>query len=156
MISYDSKECWDEFCEIWSKDKNNIIIDLRECSSKREFVLSIGSILRASYSTKVEVGSGISIDAEGGNLDALSDVMSDWFIENWNNWKDIYIVGWQGFIDKHPVYSQKLALTLTDSYILSITAQMRAVLQWKEEECADMNFLDAMYENPPRVFLIMN
>lgn len=146
MISFYSKKDWETFGKKWTDDEK-IIIDLRKCRSEQDVVLSIGDILRASYSTELQ----------GGNsLDALHDLVADWFIEQWNNWNDIYIIGWKRFINEHPFFSQKILLVLTDSYLTSITCQMREVVQWKTANCSSMNFLDAMHENPPKIFLVMN
>ncbi len=147
MISYYQKEDWDRFGKKCSENTEHIIIDIRKCQSRNNIVLLIGTTLRASYSAEMQTGK---------SLDALHDVVSDWFIEHWNNWKTVYIIGWQNFTEKYPFFSQDVLQVLNDAYLTCITGQMREVVQWKTIGCEKINFLTAMYENPPKIFLVCN
>ncbi|WP_434354156.1 hypothetical protein VH441_03790 [Psychrobacter sp. HD31] len=147
MIVFENKESWNQFGQKRSENSDNIIINLKQCKLEDDFLIAIGNNLRASYSTDIQIGK---------NLDALHDIVSDWFIEQWNNWKDVYIVGWLEFVNKYPVFSQKVLLVLNDSYLTSLTAQMCEVVQWQTMNLKEANFFDAMYESPPNIYLIMN
>lgn len=146
MIEFLKKESWDKFGEQWQAEPSKIIIDTRECMAEEDFVLAIGQVLHASYSTPL-IG--------GYSLDALIDVLSDYFIENWRQYKEIYIVGWQRFIGMHPSFSQRTLLSLMDSYIKAIECQHRAV-DFGDDTFENLQFLDALTDNRPRIFLVLN
>ncbi|WP_068081564.1 hypothetical protein [Polycladidibacter stylochi] len=61
------------------------VVDLRGSQSKQEILRSMGKILKGKDSPLIN----------GNSLDALNDVMSDWFCENWGKEKQIYIIGWE-------------------------------------------------------------
>jgi len=69
---------------IWEiKKKDRLLIDLPKRADKECILRKMGAVLKGSDSPTI-----------GGNsLDALIDVMSDWFIEHWGEKIEIYIRG---------------------------------------------------------------
>lgn len=49
----------------------------------------------------------------------------DFYTENWLNWKDIFIVGWENFANRHPIFSQKVLAILQDCFISCIQGSLR-------------------------------
>jgi hypothetical protein len=70
---------------IWKiKAKERLVVDLGECRDQQGIVRELVTLLKGRDSPKI-VG--------GNSLDALVDVMGDWFIEHWGETIEIYIRG---------------------------------------------------------------
>lgn len=81
MIKVIPKDRWDT---TWDNPQQGaILIDLRKCRSKADVLRAVGHKLKGQHSPIIH----------GNSLDALIDVMSDWFCENWGKEKVIYITG---------------------------------------------------------------
>lgn len=146
MICFWNDSDWDSAYQNQLDIDTNIIIDLRECSSEEDFILLITTTLSASFSTKQGLGK---------NLDALSDVVSDYLNEHWLQWKDVYLVGWKYFIEKHPIFSQKLLNALNNTYLKSISS-MLMMINWGDITFEEARLLEALTDSKPRMFLILN
>ena len=69
---------------IWGiKEKGRLLIDLGKCADKECILRKIGTVLKGSDSPTID----------GNSLDALIDVMGDWFMEHWGEPIEIYIRG---------------------------------------------------------------
>ena len=70
---------------IWKiKTKERLVVDLGECRDQQGIVRELVTLLKGRDSPKL-VG--------GNSLDALVDVMGDWFTEHWGETIEIYIRG---------------------------------------------------------------
>lgn len=49
----------------------------------------------------------------------------DFYTENWLNWKDVFIVGWGNFANRHPIFLQKVLAILQDCFISCIQGSLR-------------------------------
>lgn len=146
MINFWNEYDWDDTYQNQLNSDQNVVINLKECVSEKDFVLAVAHVLNASFSTKIGLGS---------NLDALSDVVSDYLNENWLNWKDVYLVGWKRFLEKHPIFSQKMLNTLNDAYLKTISSKLM-MINWKEITFHDARLLEALTDSRPRILLILN
>jgi len=69
---------------IWGiKENGRLLIDLGKCADKECILKKIGAVLKGSDSPTIS----------GNSLDALVDVMGDWFMEHWGEQIAIYIRG---------------------------------------------------------------
>lgn len=69
---------------LWgNKKKGQLFIDLRKCADRQCILREIGGVLKGSDSQTMR----------GNSLDALVDIMGDWFIERWGEKVEIYIRG---------------------------------------------------------------
>ena len=146
MISFENAEVWDKFGHIYSNDDNRIHIDLRGCEVEEDYYKAFINKLNAPYST---------IEGFGNNLDALADVVSDYYNENWLTWKEVYVTGWKSFINKHPVFSQEFLATLNSTYLTSIEGTLK-LIEWGDISFEDAHLLDALTDLKPRMFLVLN
>jgi len=81
MIKILSKDNWDVSWDM--PQQGAFLIDLRDCRAKSDILKAIGHQLKGKDSPVIH----------GNSMDALIDVMSDWFCENWGQKKDVYITG---------------------------------------------------------------
>lgn len=126
--------------------KSKITIDLTTCVKRNDYILAIGEKLHASYSTPL---------VTGNSLDALHDVVSDWFIENHLKWKDVFIQGWQTFTQKESIYAQKVLTVLMEGYITYLGGQAQ-MIKWQEFSFDDSKMFEAIRVKQPSIFLILN
>lgn len=146
MIYFDEAEIWEKFGETYKADPEKIVIDLRPCKECHEYVLAIEDKLHASENaTRLQTGK---------SLDALADVLWEYFYENWLKSPEIYLVGWKGFIDKHPVFSQKLLTTISEAHKSVVWGQARAV--YEGEEKVEKIKIHEEIQNGVKCFLILN
>lgn len=146
MISFENAEVWDKFGHLYSNDENRIHIDLRSCEVEEDYYKAFIDKLNAPYS---------NIEDFGNNLDALADVVSDYYNENWLTWKEVYVTGWKSFIAKHPIFSQKFLVTLNSTYLTSIEGTLK-LIDWGDLEFKDAHLLEALTNSRPNIFLILN
>ena len=146
MIYFRDNESWVQFGQQRLDDPKVIVIDLMGCESKEDFTLAIGKVLYGSYSPKLVTGK---------SLDALTDVVSDYLIENWLKWKEVYIIGWKYFTDKHPIFSQYMLSSFVNSYIKSLSGELQLV-EWGERNFQDLYLLEALTDARPKFFLVLN
>lgn len=128
------------------KSKKKIIIDFNGCDNKEEAILLIAKKLKGKGSPNL---------LSGYSLDALFDVLCDFFIENWIIWNEIFIYNWASFSNKNPILSQKLLTLIIEAYIASISGTLRLI------ESADIRFEDsdllmALESKKPCIYLVIN
>lgn len=100
MIEIISKSNWDADC---SQTYDYLIqVDLRDCEDTQQIIQKIGSSIKGNASQYIS----------GNSLDALVDVMSDWFIENWGDEKWICITGGNRAFD----FGREFALNLVGCF----------------------------------------
>lgn len=128
------------------KSKNKINVNLLKCVHKEDFVKELGNKLCGQSSPKLQTGL---------SLDALADVVSDYFIENWLKWHDIYIEGWGYFSNKEPIFSQKVLIILTDSYLSSVHGEIKMMLRGKSS-FTNEDILSVLTEKMPSIYLILD
>lgn len=97
------------------KSKDKITIDLTECQSRKDFVIKLSEYLCGENGRPLQ----------SSNLDAFNDVLFDFYAENWLNWKDLVIVGWENFVTHHPIFSQRVLAILQDCFISCIQGHLR-------------------------------
>lgn len=150
MIDFINKNAWSEdLLKSIIKNENPIIIDFNDYEICNEHLIlnKLQKYLRASFSTKEE--------EFGNNLNALKDVVSDFFIENWLKWNNVYILGWGRLTENQPIFTQKILDIILSSYIESIAGKLREI-KWKEITFEDAKLLQAIEEFKPKIFLILN
>lgn len=126
--------------------KYKIVIDLTSCYDKKEVLIRISSKLKGKNSPSL---------ATGNSLDACFDIVSDYFIENWLKWKDIYVYGWGTFSLKEPIYSQKILSLIMEAYLLSLSSQLQ-LIEWGDANFLDSNILKSTKEKKPTIYFILN
>lgn len=127
------------------KSNKKISIRLTDCQNKIEVVGLIGSKLKAKDSPLIC----------GKSLDALHDVISDYFIENWLKWHDVYIYGWGQFSINNPIFSQKVLTIIMLAYQTSLFAAAQSV-HWEESSFHDSGILASLLDKRPCCFLILD
>ena len=147
MIYFRPSETWKKFGETYKADPERIVIDLRPCKECHEYVLAIEDKLHASEDNTIRLKTGKS-------LDAFISVLWDYFFENWLKSPKIYVVGWKGFIDKHPVFSQRLLSAIYDAHRNVVWGQARSIYQG-EDKVEDLKIHEEI-QNGVKIFLILN
>lgn len=97
------------------KSKDKITIDLTECQSRKDFVIKLSEYLCGENGRPLQ----------SSNLDAFNDVLFDFYAENWLNWKDVVIVGWENFTNRYPIFSQRVLVILQECFISCIQGNLR-------------------------------
>lgn len=128
------------------KSKKKIIIDLTHCNNQRECILLISRKITGKDSPLLQTGN---------SLDAFFDVLSDYFIENWGEWKDIYIYGWCIFSTSNPILSQKILSLMMESYIVSVSGEIQMII-WNKTTLDNSNILEFLKDKKPNIYLIMS
>lgn len=142
MVTIGNSQNWDTFAEKWSLNKKNIIIDIRQCDTEKDFTDTFASAFDINLPSKNTLGN-------------LYFEIADWLEKHFNNWKKIIVVGWQSFVDKHPVYSQKFLASLYDAYVRMLGFYMTQ-LNLKGTEYEKNNFEEINLYERPKFYLIMN
>ena len=127
------------------KIKKAIKINLSDCESKEDAILLISKKIRGTNSPDL---------ANGYSLDALFDVMSDFFMENWLTWGDICIYGWGDFSLQHPMLSQQILSLIMDAYISGISSTLR-LIEWGDINYQSSNLLSAVTEKKPFIYVVI-
>lgn len=125
-----------------AEKQQKISIYLSDCQSTTEKVALIGSKLRGKESTLTN----------GESLDALHDVISDYFIENWLKWHDIYIYDWGQFSNQEGIFSQKVLNVIIQAYQSSLFGAAQSV-HWGDESFDGSGILDALLDKRPQCYL---
>lgn len=128
------------------KVKNPIKIILSGCESKEDAILLISKKLNGRNSPDLLLGY---------SLDTLFSVVSDFFIDNWLNWGNVYIYGWGGFSSKNPILAQKILNLIMEAYFLSISSKLQLV-EWGELSYEDSNVLLATKEKKPCMYFVLD
>ncbi|ANB92143.1 hypothetical protein MOVS_09370 [Moraxella ovis] len=124
------------------KATKKISIYLSDCQSTTEKVALIGGKLRGKESTLTN----------GESLDALHDVISDYFIENWLKWHDIYIYDWGQFSNQEGIFSQKVLNVIIQAYQTSLFGAAQSV-HWGDESFDESDILDALLDKRSQCYL---
>lgn len=83
-----------------------IRLSLYSCETKDEIIRAFGKRLKGRDSVKIK----------GNSLDALVDVMSDWFIEGWGKEKRVYVSGHKRVFEHGEEFALKVAQCLNDAF----------------------------------------
>ena len=106
MANVISENTWDLF-QNKRLQKGSILIDLSACKTKTDILKKIGHILKGQDSILIR----------GNSLDALMDVMSDWFCENWEQKHVIYIAGINHLFNMDHALATKVIECFNDAYV---------------------------------------
>jgi len=90
--------------------EGEVFIDLRGIDKKHRIVRKIGRVLRAEDSPLIN----------GNSLDALIDVVSDWFIETWGTDRVIYIAGGKTLEYQGVKFALEVTLSIEDAFMQAI------------------------------------
>lgn len=123
-----------------------LTLDFQDCDNSRQAILYVSQKLKGSESPNL-VG--------GYSFDALFDVVSDFFMENWLSWKDIHIYNWVIFSKKHPILSQRILTLIIEAYIESIAGELRMVA-WGESEFSHEELLQATTDKAPNIYIVLD
>lgn len=127
------------------KMKKAIKIDLSICESKEDVILLISKKIRGKDSPDL---------VSGRSLDALFDVVSDFFMENWLVWGDVCIYGWGNFSLRHPMLSQQILILMMKAYISAIESTLR-LIEWGDIDYQSSNLLSAVTEKEPFIYVVI-
>ncbi len=104
--------------------KNYIVINLE--GEKKDIIRTMASSLRGEGS--------ISMESFGNNLDALNDVLGDWFLDTWFEQKEVYILGFSKIFENDMVFGLKLIDMLSECGSYMGMCLMRWDVDEKERE----------------------
>ena len=90
--------------------KGLTIVDLRTVKNKDEAVLAIEEKMHGKNSSRLTTG----------NFDALEDVMTDWFVDNWGHEKHIYILGGGNLVNLDVELALNLVTIIEAAYLAAI------------------------------------
>jgi hypothetical protein len=100
-----------DWSEAWLRPKaGSYAIDLRGVASKKEAIVRLASTLSGKQSHPVN----------GDSLDALQDVIADWFYEHWTTKKTIYIAGGRSLCNLDPDLAVHVADVINSAFIAAI------------------------------------
>jgi len=115
---------------------NYFEIDLRGCGREEEIVLKFGEVFRGEASPILQTGK---------SLDALSDIMWDYYADSWRRYDTICIRGWRNAMIVAPEASQVIFNMIAYENIRSITWRLENAFDENEEETLEsIDILDEL------------
>lgn len=89
------------------RKKDSILVDLSECQSREAVIAAIGRKLKAQDSQLIR----------GESLDALTDVVGDWFIENWGKRRQVFIANGDRLFDFGRGFAEQVLACIDDAFL---------------------------------------
>lgn len=125
MITIHSPQDWNRSWD--SPENGSLLISLQDCGTQADVLMAIGHVIKGQDSPTIH----------GRSLDALIDVMGDWFIENWGTTKVIHVTGGDHLFTLGRTFAIKVIQCFNDAFAAAIYD--RALNHAADGICEELN-----------------